>query len=289
MLVDFGKANILNKARQQPDKVRMVLEKVKTDGLMPTIASVRNKLDQPLTLGYCNVGVALEVGSGISGYKVGDRIASNGKHAEIVTVPENLCAKIPEQVSDEAAAFTVIGAIALQGIRLAQPTLGEAFGVTGLGVIGLMAVQLLRSHGCRVLAIDLDEQRLELARRFGARNRRSITRRRSGSRGGDFFPATRASTAYSSPLRPAATSRCTKRRRCVGSAAGSYSWAWWDWNCRAPTFTKRNCLSKCPAPMVLVGTILTTRREGRTIRLGWSAGPNNATSKRSWICWPRDV
>ena len=168
MLVDFGKANILNKAWQQPDKVRMVLEKVKTDGLMPTIASVRNKLDQPLTLGYCNVGVALEVGSGISGYKVGDRIASNGKHAEIVTVPENLCAKIPEQVSDEAAAFTVIGAIALQGIRLAQPTLGEAFGVTGLGVIGLMAVQLLRSHGCRVLAIDLDEQRLELARRFGA-------------------------------------------------------------------------------------------------------------------------
>jgi predicted dehydrogenase/threonine dehydrogenase-like Zn-dependent dehydrogenase len=168
MLVEFGKANLLNKARQQPDKVRMVLDKVKTDGLMPTIASVRNKLDQPLTLGYSNVGVALEVGLGVSGYSVGDRIASNGKHAEIVTVPENLCAKIPDQVSDEAAAFTVIGAIALQGIRLAQPTLGEAFVVTGLGLIGLMAVQLLRSHGCRVLAIDLDGQRLELARRFGA-------------------------------------------------------------------------------------------------------------------------
>ena len=146
----------------------MVLDKVKTDGLMPTIASVRNKLDQPLTLGYCNVGVVLEVGPGVSGYSVGDRIASNGKHAEIVAVPANLCAKIPDQVSDEAAAFTVVGAIALQGIRLAQPTLGEAFVVTGLGLIGLMAVQLLRSHGCRVLAIDLDGQRLELARRFGA-------------------------------------------------------------------------------------------------------------------------
>ena len=168
MLIEFGKANLLNKARQQPDKVRMVLDKVRTDGLMPTIASVKNKLDQPLTLGYCNVGVVLEVGPGVSGYGVGDRIASNGKHAEIVTVPENLCAKIPDQVSDESAAFTVIGAIALQGIRLAQPTLGEAFVVTGLGLIGLMAVQLLRSHGCRVLAIDLDGQRLELARRFGA-------------------------------------------------------------------------------------------------------------------------
>ena len=168
MLIEFGKANLLNKARQQPDKVRMVLDKVRTDGLMPTIASVRNRLDQPLPLGYCNVGVVLEVGPGVSGYRVGDRIASNGKHAEIVTVPENLCAKIPDQVSDESAAFTVIGAIALQGIRLAQPTLGEAFVVTGLGLIGLMAVQLLRSHGCRVLAIDLDGQRLELARRFGA-------------------------------------------------------------------------------------------------------------------------
>jgi len=168
MLIEFGKAGWIEKARQQPDKVRMVLDKVRTDGLMPTIASVKNKLDQPLTLGYCNVGVVLEVGPGVSGYGVGDRIASNGKHAEIVTVPENLCAKIPDQVSDESAAFTVIGAIALQGIRLAQPTLGEAFVVTGLGLIGLMAVQLLRSHGCRVLAIDLDGQRLELARRFGA-------------------------------------------------------------------------------------------------------------------------
>ncbi|MFO1431383.1 MAG: bi-domain-containing oxidoreductase [Candidatus Competibacteraceae bacterium] len=168
MLVEFGKANLLDKARQQPDKVRMVLDKIKTDGLMPTLDAVRSKLDQPLPLGYCNVGVVLEVGAGVQGFAVGDRVVSNGKHAEVVAVPMNLCAKVPERVGDEAAAFTVLAAIGLQGVRLAQPTLGEAFVVTGLGLIGLITVQLLRSHGCRVLGIDLDPAKLELARRFGA-------------------------------------------------------------------------------------------------------------------------
>jgi predicted dehydrogenase/threonine dehydrogenase-like Zn-dependent dehydrogenase len=168
MLVDFGKANLLDKARQQPDKVRMVLDKVKTDGVLPTLEAVRNKLDQPLAMGYCNVGTVMEVGAGVTGFKVGDRVASNGKHAEVVSVPVNLCAKVPDGVTDEEAAFTVIGAIALQGIRLAQPTLGEAFVVAGLGLIGQMTVQLLRAHGCRVLGIDLDREKLELARRFGA-------------------------------------------------------------------------------------------------------------------------
>lgn len=168
MLVDFGKANLLDKARQQPDKVRMVLDKIKTDGLMPTIETVRNKLDQSLPLGYCNAGTVLEVGSGVTGYKVGDRVASNGKHAEMVSVPVNLTAKIPDTVSDDEAAFTVIGAIALQGLRLAKPTLGEVVVVTGLGLIGLMTVQLLRAQGCRVLGLDFDTDRLALARKFGA-------------------------------------------------------------------------------------------------------------------------
>lgn len=168
MLVDFGKANLLEKARQQPDKVRMVWDKVKTDGLMPTLDAVRNKLDQPLPMGYCNVGVVMEVGAGVTGFSIGDRVASNGKHAEVVCVPKNLCAKVPETVNDEAAAFTVISAIALQGIRLTQPTLGEGVVVTGLGLIGLVAVQLLRAHGCRVLGIDMDPVKLELARQFGA-------------------------------------------------------------------------------------------------------------------------
>jgi threonine dehydrogenase-like Zn-dependent dehydrogenase len=108
------------------------------------------------------------LGSGTQGFVVGERVISNGKHAEIVSAPINLCAKVPDSVSDEAAAFTVLGAIALQGIRLAQPTLGESVVVTGLGLIGLLSVQLLRAHGCRVLAIDSVPDRLALARQFGA-------------------------------------------------------------------------------------------------------------------------
>lgn len=168
MLVGFGKASYLDKARQQPEKVRMVLEKVKTDGLMTTIEAVQSKLAQPLPLGYCNVGVVAEVGAGVEGFKVGDRVVSNGPHADVVKVPKNLCARIPEAVDDESAAFVVVASIGLQGIRLAQPTLGEAFVVTGVGLIGLLTVQLLRAHGCRVLAIDFDQTKLEIARQYGA-------------------------------------------------------------------------------------------------------------------------
>jgi threonine dehydrogenase-like Zn-dependent dehydrogenase/predicted dehydrogenase len=168
MLVGFGKASYLEKARQQPDKVKMVLEKVATDGLMTTIEAVQSKLAQPLPLGYCNVGVVAEVGAGADGFKVGDRVVSNGPHADVVKVPKNLCAHIPDTVDDESAAFVVVASIGLQGIRLAQPSLGEAFVVTGVGLIGLLTVQLLRAQGCRVLAIDFDESKLALARQFGA-------------------------------------------------------------------------------------------------------------------------
>ena len=168
MLVDFGKASLIDKARQQPDKVRMVLDKIRTDGLMPTIEAVRNKLDQPMAMGYCNVGEIVEIGAGVVGFAVGDRVASNGRHAEMVAVPVNLCAKVPAAVGDEAGAFTVLGAIALQGIRLVQPTLGETVVVTGLGLIGLVTVQLLKAQGCRVLGLDFDADKLALARRFGA-------------------------------------------------------------------------------------------------------------------------
>ncbi len=168
MLVGFGKASYLDKARQQPEKVKMVLEKVATDGLMTTIEAVQSKLAQPLPLGYCNVGVVAEVGASVDGFQVGDRVVSNGPHADVVKVPKNLCARIPDGVDDESAAFVVVASIGLQGIRLAQPSLGEAFVVTGAGLIGLLTVQLLRAQGCRVLAIDFDESKLALARNFGA-------------------------------------------------------------------------------------------------------------------------
>lgn len=168
MLVGFGKAGWIDKARQQPDKVKMVLEKVMTDGLMTTVEAVRSKLAQPLPLGYCNVGLVDQVGAGVEGFSVGDRVVSNGPHADVVRVPRNLCARIPDEVDDESASFVVLASIGLQGIRLAQPTLGEAFVVTGVGLIGLLTVQLLRAHGCRVLAIDLDDSKLALARQFGA-------------------------------------------------------------------------------------------------------------------------
>ena len=108
MLVEFGKANLISKARQQPERVKMVLDKIKSDGLMPTLEAVFNKLEQPLPLGYCNVGEVIAVGEGISDLQIGDRVASNGSHAEVVCVPRNLVTKIPDNVSDDEAAFTVI-------------------------------------------------------------------------------------------------------------------------------------------------------------------------------------
>jgi predicted dehydrogenase/threonine dehydrogenase-like Zn-dependent dehydrogenase len=221
MLVEFGQASLIDKARQQPDKVKMVLDKVRTDGLVPTMESVRNKLDQPLPLGYCNVGVVVEVGAGVHGFTVGDRVASNGKHAEVVSVPVNLCARVPEGVPDDHAAFTVLGAIALQGIRLAQPSLGEAVAVTGLGLIGLLTVQLLRAQGCRVLGIDLDPSRLAMARRFGAEtvdlsaggDPVQAARAFSRGRGVDAVLVT-AATQSSEPMHQAAL-MCRQRGRIV--------------------------------------------------------------------------
>jgi len=168
MLVSFGQANLLEKARQQPERVRQVLQKVRTDGLFVTIDAVRAKLDQPLPLGYCNAGRVVAVGAGVGGFAPGDRVVSNGPHAEIVCVPRNLCCRIPDGVDSRDAAFAVVGAIGLQGIRLASPTVGETVVVVGLGLIGLLAVQILRANGCRVLGTDLDPAKCALAREFGA-------------------------------------------------------------------------------------------------------------------------
>lgn len=167
MLVEFGKANLIAKAKSQPDKVKMVLDKMKSDGLMPTLEAVFNKLNEPLPLGYCNVGEVIAVGKGVSEFKVGDRVASNGAHAEVVQVPKNLVAKIPENVSNQEAAFTVIGSIGLQGIRLANPTIGEMVVVIGLGLIGLVTAELLKANGCNVIGFDYDQSKIEIAQQRG--------------------------------------------------------------------------------------------------------------------------
>jgi predicted dehydrogenase len=167
-LVEFGQATLLAKARIEPERLRQVLDKIRADGLLPTLEVVFARLDQAMPLGYCNAGVVEAIGEGVRGLKPGDRVASNGPHAELVLVPENLCARIPDPVSDETAAFTVLGAVALQGLRLLAPTLGESVAVIGLGLVGLLAVQLLKANGCRVLGFDPDPERRALAERFGA-------------------------------------------------------------------------------------------------------------------------
>lgn len=168
MLAEFGKASLISKARQQPDRVKQVLQKMGTDGVFATLDAVRSKLGQPLPLGYSHVGVVEAVGARCSEFAVGDRVVSNGPHAEVVAVGRNLCARIPDGVSDEDAAFTVIASIGLQGIRLADPKLGESVAVIGAGLIGLLTIQMLRANGCRVLAVDTNAERLKIAERYGA-------------------------------------------------------------------------------------------------------------------------
>ena len=167
MLIEFGRASLAKKAHQQPEKVKQVLDKIKAEGLFPTIEAVFNKLGQPIPLGYCNMGRVIAVGNKVTEFSLGDRVCSNGPHAEIVSVPKNLVVKIPDSVSDEEASFTVIGSIGLQGIRLLKPTLNENIVVIGLGLIGLITCQLLKANGCKVIGIDLDSKKCDIAKKEG--------------------------------------------------------------------------------------------------------------------------
>ncbi len=167
MLVEFGKSSLLAKAQQQPDKVKQVLNKIKTEGLKTTLEAVANKLDQAIPLGYCNVGKVIAIGEGVTEFAIGDRVASNGAHAEYVCIPKNLVAHLPNNVTDEEATFTVVGAIGLQGIRLLNPTLGETIVVIGMGLIGMLTAQLLMANGCSVIGVDPDEEKLRLSQQWG--------------------------------------------------------------------------------------------------------------------------
>jgi predicted dehydrogenase len=172
MIIDLARKSLLGKARERPDLVRKVLAKVKKEGLLPTVAAVRGRLDQPIPLGYSCVGEVMAVGEGVEGFAVGDRVACAGagaaNHAELNLVPKNLAARVPEGVPNEAAAFATVGSIALQGVRVAHIELGEWVAVIGLGLIGQLTVQLLAAAGARVIGVDVDPGKLEPARRAGA-------------------------------------------------------------------------------------------------------------------------
>lgn len=172
MVIDFAEKNLLDKARARPDLVRQVMDKAQREGIFLTVETVRNRLDQPLPLGYSSAGLVTEIGIAAGNFQIGDRVACAGSgyasHAEQAYVPRNLAVKLPNGVSYEAGAFATIGAIALQGIRQAEVTLGHSVAVIGLGLLGQLTVQLLKAAGCRVFGIDLNPQRVDLARSLGA-------------------------------------------------------------------------------------------------------------------------
>jgi len=172
LTVEAGQKNLVSRAIEQPALVKKVLDKARNEGVAATIDAVRSKLGSLTALGYSAAGIISTVGEGVSDLRVGDRVACAGvgyaSHAEVLSVPQNLCVRLPEAVSFDHAAFGTVGAIALQGLRLSEPTLGESIVVIGLGLIGQLAVQLLRANGCRVFGIDLDQQKIDLARRLGA-------------------------------------------------------------------------------------------------------------------------
>src|ERR671916_3495900 len=169
--VEQSRKSLVERARERPELVKKVLERVKTEGLAGTVQAVRAKLGEPYALGYSAAGVVIEVGAEAEGFRAGDRVACAGvgyaSHAEVLSVPKNLCARVPDAVDFESAAFATLGAIALQGVRLAEPTLGESVVVVGLGLLGQLSAQLLKANGCRVFGLDLDQSKIDLARRLG--------------------------------------------------------------------------------------------------------------------------
>ncbi|HSD47691.1 MAG TPA: zinc-binding alcohol dehydrogenase, partial [Pyrinomonadaceae bacterium] len=170
--VELVSKGLVQEARQRPDLVKAVMAKVKNEGLMNTFAAVRDKLVASQALGYSAAGIVTAVAEDVTEFQVGDRVACAGvgyaSHAEVLSVPKNLCVHLPEDVGFPAGAYGTLGAIALQGVRLAEPTLGESVVVIGLGLVGQLTVQLLKANGCKVFGLDLDAGRVALARELGA-------------------------------------------------------------------------------------------------------------------------
>ncbi len=217
-VVELARKSLIGKALDRPDHVRRVLQKIKQEGLLATLGQVRAKLDEPMPLGYSAAGVVLECGRGVQEFKPGDRVATTGPHAEIVAVGRTQCARIPDGVSFEQAAYTSVAAIALEGVRLSQTTLGERVVVIGLGLVGLLSVALLKAQGCRVYGIDLDPAKVGRARELGLDEGSTIfdlgsLKRFTGPAGVDAALIT-ASTTSNEPVEFAAEA-CRVRGRVV--------------------------------------------------------------------------
>src|SRR5688572_22819570 len=191
MVVEFAEKSYLGKARSRPDLVKQTLNKAKREGLMPTVQAVFNRLDQPMALGYSSAGMIVALGKNMTGFKVGQRVACAGggyaTHAEYNVVPKNRLTPLPKNVDFESAAFTTLGAIALHGFRLAEPQLGENVAVIGLGLVGLLTIQIAAAAGCNVLGIDLDPNRVKLASSLGLE---AVTRQNAES-SAEAFTASR--------------------------------------------------------------------------------------------------
>src|SRR6266852_3919626 len=218
------------RAVEQPHLVSQVIQRAKSEGILNTVEAVRSKLGSLVALGYSAAGTVIEVGKDVGNFHVGDRVGCAGvgyaSHAEVLAVPKNLCVRLPEQVSFESGAFATVGAIALQGVRLSEPTLGEAVVVIGLGLIGQITVQLLKANGCRVFGIDLDSNKIELARQFGADggcapddDTRSRVMEWSRGRGADAVLIT-AATSSNQPVELAGEISRAKGRVIVVGAVG---------------------------------------------------------------------
>ena len=171
MVVEFAEKNLVGKARSRPDLVKQVMDKARREGVVPTIQTAFNRLDQPMALGYSSAGTILALGKNMQGFKVGQRVACAGGgfavHAEYNVVPRNLLTLLPKNVDFESAAFTTLGAIAMHGFRLAEPQIGEKVAVIGLGLLGLLAIQIAAAAGCSVMGIDIDPKRVALASSLG--------------------------------------------------------------------------------------------------------------------------